>query len=34
MEIENNDSLKIGSPNHVITKRDAEIFVKNHMASV
>jgi len=34
MEIEYNDSLKIGSPTHVITKRDAEIFVKNHMASV
>ena len=34
MEIEYNDSLKIGSPNHVVTKRDAEIFVKNHMASV
>jgi len=34
MEIEYNDSLKIGSPIHVITKRDAEIFVKNHMASV
>jgi hypothetical protein len=34
MEIEYNDSLKIGSPIHVITKRDAEIFVKNHITSV
>ena len=34
MEIEYNDSLKIGSPNHVITKRDAEIFVRKNMTSV
>lgn len=34
MEIEYNDSLKFGSPIRVISKRDAEIFVKNHMISV
>ena len=34
MEIEYNDSLKLGSPNHVITKRDAEIFVRKNMTSV
>lgn len=34
MEIEYNDNLRIGSPIRVITKRDAEIFVKNHMEGV
>jgi hypothetical protein len=34
MEMEYNDNLKIGSPIRVITKRAAEIFVKNHMESV
>lgn len=34
MEIEYNDSLKIGSPIRVITKQDAELFVKNNMTSV
>jgi hypothetical protein len=34
MEYEYLDNLIIGSPVHVINKRDAEIFVKNHMESV
>ena len=34
MEIEYGNALKIGSPNRVITKRDAEIFLKKHMTSV
>lgn len=34
MEIEYSDSLKIGSPNRVVSKRDAEIFVKKHIKDV
>jgi len=34
MELDYGNSLKIGSPSHVITKRDAEIFLKSHMKNV